>query len=107
VRSTLSFCRPQQPSTSGADLQRGVPEPLLTHSKGYSLDALPVTHQLGGAEMRVIIHGVLSTGEAEDIDETILPPGQMPHPPYQHIHSEFSLICDGTLEFYQAGSCTK
>jgi len=57
--------------------------------------------------MRVIIHGVLSTGEAEDIDETILPPGQIPHPPYQHIHSEFSLICDGTLEFYQAGSCTK
>src|SRR6185312_15685286 len=83
--------------------QRAVPEPLLTHSKGYSLDALPATHQPGGAEMRAIIHGVLPTGEAIDIHETTLPPGQMPHPPHKHLHSEFTLIREGTLEFYNDG----
>jgi quercetin dioxygenase-like cupin family protein len=75
----------------------------LSHSVGYKYDALPVTHQTGGGEMRTILHGTLPTGEIVDIHETTLPAGQIPHPPHRHVHSEFTLIREGTLEFYNDG----
>jgi quercetin dioxygenase-like cupin family protein len=78
-------------------------EARLTQSVGYQYDKLPVTHQAGGAEMRSILHGVVATGEMVDIHETTLPPGQMPHPPHKHVHTEFMLVREGTLEFYNDG----
>jgi quercetin dioxygenase-like cupin family protein len=78
-------------------------EARLTHSVGYPYDKLPVSHQAGGGETRNILHGVVATGEMVDIHETSLPPGQMPHPPHKHLHTEFMLVREGTLEFYNDG----
>jgi quercetin dioxygenase-like cupin family protein len=75
----------------------------LTQSVGYQYDKLPVTHQEGGGEIRNILHGIVATGEMVDIHETTLPPGQMPHPPHKHVHTEFMLVREGTLEFYNNG----
>ena len=75
----------------------------LTHSIGYRFESLPVTHQEGGGEIRNILHGTLPTGEMVDIHETSLPPGKIPHAPHRHLHSEFTLVREGTLEFYNDG----
>jgi quercetin dioxygenase-like cupin family protein len=75
----------------------------LSRSAGVTLEHQPVTHQEGGGSMWPLIKGTLPTGETVDIHETILAAGQMPHPPHRHRHSEFTLICEGTLEFYNDG----
>ena len=90
-------------SVMTAQASAATADPKLTHSIGYRFESLPVSHQENGGETRNILHGTLPTGEMVDIHETLLPPGQMPHPPHRHVHSEFTLIREGTLEFYNDG----
>jgi len=37
-----------------------------------------------------------------ELHETTLIPGQMPHPPHKHLHTELMLIREGTVEFITA-----
>ena len=72
---------------------------LPTESRVYSFDKLPVNRSANGAATRPIFHGVTPTGESIELHETTLMPGQMPHPPHKHLHTELMLIREGTLEF--------
>lgn len=56
-------------------------------------------HSTGGAITRPVFRGTLGTGEVVEIHETTLMPGQMPHPAHQHVHTEFMMIREGTVEF--------
>jgi mannose-6-phosphate isomerase-like protein (cupin superfamily) len=78
-------------------------EPVLSRSQAFSYDALPVTKSPNGGEMRRVISGVLPTGEFIEVHETMLPAGQMPHPPHRHRNSELLFIRDGRLEFINDG----
>jgi mannose-6-phosphate isomerase-like protein (cupin superfamily) len=78
-------------------------EPVLSRSEAFSYDSLPVTKSPNGGAMRRVISGVLSTGEFIEVHETMLPAGQMPHPPHRHRNSELLFIRDGRLEFMNDG----
>ena len=82
---------------------QGMVEPTLSKSEVFPYDKLPVKHGANGMESRAVIHGTLPTGEFIEVHETVLGPGQMPHPAHRHKHTELMLIRSGTLEFQNDG----
>jgi mannose-6-phosphate isomerase-like protein (cupin superfamily) len=106
TRRDLSFMLPAVGlmSAAFAPSQTSSSEQSLTGQSGvYSFDNLPVKRSAGGAATRPVLHGKLPTGEVVELHETTLMPGQMPHPAHKHVHTEFMLIREGTLEFILDG----
>ena len=78
-------------------------DPVLSRSQAFAYDALPVIKFPNGGTQRRVISGVLPTGEFIEVHETMLPAGEMPHPPHRHRNSELLFIRDGHLEFINDG----
>jgi quercetin dioxygenase-like cupin family protein len=68
----------------------------------YTFENLPV-RTVNNAQFRDVLKGRLATGESLEVHETTLPPGDAPHPPHHHVHSEMWLIREGTVEIAVSG----
>jgi len=80
----------------------------LGKSKVFKFAELPVLKLSNGGEQRRVLQGQLTTGEAIEMHETVLPAGQMPHPPHKHINSEIVIMQTGAVEFIdEDGTATK
>lgn len=77
----------------------------LSESEVLFPDRLPVTTNANGAKSWNILNGVLATGEAIALHESLQPAGIAPNPPHSVQHSELILVQEGTLLFeYEVGS---
>jgi quercetin dioxygenase-like cupin family protein len=77
----------------------GAAEPTLSVSKVLRYADLPLRKFANGGEQRRVITGTLPTGEFIEVHETMLPAGEMPHPPHKHPNTEMLFIQAGTLEY--------
>src|SRR3954469_21065059 len=72
----------------------------------FRFEDLPV-HKSGYLVSRQILKGATHTGFKVDLHESELGPGQMPHPPHEHVHKEVLLIKEGQLEVTVNGEATQ
>jgi len=79
----------------------------LSHSEVLSPDRAPVTASANGAKRWNILEGVLATGEAIEVHESLQPAGIVPNPPHTIQHSELILVQEGTLLFEYDGKSEK
>lgn len=79
----------------------------LSKSEVLSPDRMPVITRANGGKSWSVLHGVLATGEAIAVHESLQPPGGAPNPPHAIQHSEIILVKEGTLLFEHDGKSEK
>jgi len=72
---------------------------MLSHSKVFPLAGAAVRKMPNGGESHDIVQGVLKTGEAVKVHESMQPRGAKPNPAHAVEHSEFIIVQEGTLEY--------
>lgn len=78
-------------------------EPMLSHSKVFSLSASPERKLANGGVSRDVLLGTLKTGETVRLHESMQPEGAPPNPAHAIDHSEFILVMEGTLAYSHDG----
>jgi quercetin dioxygenase-like cupin family protein len=88
-----------------ADAQSGVVKggPVLSASKVFPREGMPVRKMANGGESRDVVRGTLPTGEAVAVHASMQPSGIVPNPAHTIQHSEIILVQEGTLEFHHDG----
>jgi quercetin dioxygenase-like cupin family protein len=75
----------------------------LSRSQVLKYADIPVRTFDNGGTQRPVMSGTLPTGEFIEFHESMLPAGQMPHPPHKHPNTELLFILDGQLEYIDEG----
>ena len=75
--------------------------PRLT-TKAYLFDELPITTN-GQNRQRRMFTGKTHTGFKLEAHQSDIAPGDINHPPHQHLREEMMLVREGTMELTVAG----
>jgi quercetin dioxygenase-like cupin family protein len=78
-------------------------EPMLSQSRVFTFEDAPTRKLANGGESHDIVLGVLKTGEAVRVHESMQPEGAVPNPAHAIAHSEFIIVQEGTLEYRHDG----
>lgn len=78
-------------------------DPMLSQSRVFVFADAPVRKMANGGESHDIVQGVLKTGEAVRVHESMQPEGAVPNPAHAIEHSEFIIVQEGTLEYHHDG----
>jgi quercetin dioxygenase-like cupin family protein len=76
---------------------------MLSQSRVFPFADASVRKMANGGESHDIVQGVLKTGEAVRVHESMQPEGAVPNPAHAIDHSEFIIVQEGTLEYHHDG----
>jgi mannose-6-phosphate isomerase-like protein (cupin superfamily) len=79
----------------------------LSEVRVYTVAEMPVRKMANGGESRDVLRGVLPTGEAVGVHESMQVVGAVPNPPHKIDHSEIITVIEGTLSFEHDGKSEK
>jgi mannose-6-phosphate isomerase-like protein (cupin superfamily) len=80
---------------------------VLSQSRVYAVDQIPVRKMANGGESRDVLRGTLTTGETIGVHESQQPAGMVPNPPHTIQHTEVMVVLEGTLAFEHDGKSEK
>jgi mannose-6-phosphate isomerase-like protein (cupin superfamily) len=80
---------------------------VLSQSRVYPMDQMPVRKMANGGESRDVLRGTLTTGEVVAVHESQQPAGMAPNPPHTIQHTEVMVVVEGTLAFEHDGKLDK
>jgi mannose-6-phosphate isomerase-like protein (cupin superfamily) len=95
----------------------GFVAPLLAHAQkateqrqltsgAFRFEDVPA-HRNGSIDVRQFVKGTNRKGIPIDLHESDLGPGEMPHPPHEHVHEEILLINQGQVDITIVGKTTR
>ncbi len=76
---------------------------VLSQSRVYTLDQMPVRKMANGGESRDVLRGTLTTGETVGVHESQQPAGMVPNAPHTIQHTEVMVVVEGTVAFEHDG----
>lgn len=76
---------------------------MLSGSRVFQFADAPTRNLANGGVSHDIVQGVLKTGEAVKVHESMQPQGAPPNPAHAIDHSEFIIVQEGTLEYSHDG----
>lgn len=80
---------------------------ILSQSRVYTLEQMPVRKMANGGESRDVLRGTLATGEVIGVHESQQPAGMKPNTPHTIQHAEVMVVIQGTLAFEHDGKLEK
>jgi mannose-6-phosphate isomerase-like protein (cupin superfamily) len=80
---------------------------VLSQSRVYTVDQMPVRKMANGGESRDVLRGTLTTGEVIGVHESTQPAGMKPNAPHTIQHTEVMVVIEGTLAFEHDGKSEK
>ena len=80
---------------------------VLSQSRVYSVDQMPVRKMANGGESRDVLRGTLTSGEVIGVHESQQPAGMAPNAPHTIQHTEVMVVIEGTLAFEHDGKSEK
>src|SRR5260370_27518236 len=78
---------------------RGKATEVLSEPKVFPFAEMPARKMANGAESRDSLHGMLATGEAVSVHESLVPAGMKANPQHVIQHSEIITVLEGTVAF--------
>jgi mannose-6-phosphate isomerase-like protein (cupin superfamily) len=99
VAATGGAAKAQTPVRAGAG--------VLSQSRVYLVDQMPVRKMANGGESRDVLRGTLTTGEVIGVHESVQPAGMAPNAPHTIQHTEVMVVIEGTLAFEHDGKSEK
>lgn len=92
----------QQPAAAPSASKPAAPKPAVLPSKLYHTEDIPYTGDDKKRGRRILL-GATHTGFNVEVHETVLGPGEISHPPHQHVNEEIIIIVEGTIEAFVNG----
>lgn len=80
---------------------------VLSQSRVYTVDEMPVRKMANGGESRDVLRGTLTSGELIGVHESQQPAGMTPNTPHTIEHTEVMVVVEGTIAFEHDGKSEK